>query len=795
MKLNGYTKKYNQDDQVASFNVSRVQRVGYFDGNSTVTRFNDFRYDPYGQQVISSTGQIADDDKWVNEYGVLRDWNNSHYSDNSLQVIIRKTGAYLYDSYGKYADRVIRTYDTAKAEFRDSTFSVLDNNFSKVQWEGTQPFYISDATIQPLDAPLKSLSESLKLNPLDISPPSLPKLVDPSQIYRDTQTSSQDKSNITNQEYKKPIELNKLNSIELDEVQKHTVLDESKLYLENSDLIVGDRIKKLSQRDIIQLDQNGGESEYWSNICNAYSSSLSEGAECRNNNAKRIYGMSSEELEAKNQQLAKNLMSRIEYSFKNRAVDSDQTFLKSANDLILSIQTTTLLSEGEKMTTLQGLTLKFENNLQYSKDGATSYGRSSEYAPIIKESFIKYIIGTEKVRLKLSDTLKHKEMVMEGLLYESVAELALQDYKNAKNDIVMAALTLPVGEAQILARLLSGASRLKSIGLKAGIKLLPSTMGTVTKAVANDLLSGCRTNSFSSETLVRTAKGLVAISALSIGTPVLAYNEQTHANGYYPITDIITHGTKDQGVTYLTLKDPEQADKAELITTTPEHPFYLAAPIDTQPRPKPQGHDDLSTKWVGAGHLKIGDKIKQADGTTGTVTNVITVQQTQEMFNLTVDEAHTFYVGTNEWLVHNCGPISMAEGLAESTALRNALTVGNKKSFAYADINVTGLDGRMVGWSGKEIKSSTLINRAGVMVANNPTLELQNIKGMLDGERKLLDTLRSRLSPDAKGTINLFIDPPSKANSGYMGACQVCSDAILRFRSDFPGITLNVTSR
>ncbi|AXH00905.1 hypothetical protein DVJ83_17490 (plasmid) [Deinococcus wulumuqiensis] len=29
------------------------------------------------------------------------------------------------------------------------------------------------------------------------------------------------------------------------------------------------------------------------------------------------------------------------------------------------------------------------------------------------------------------------------------------------------------------------------------------------------------------------------------------------------------------------------------------------------------------------------------------------------MFNLTVDEAHTFYVGTNGWLVHNtglCGP-------------------------------------------------------------------------------------------------------------------------------------------
>ncbi|WP_240501203.1 polymorphic toxin-type HINT domain-containing protein [Deinococcus sp. LM3] len=56
---------------------------------------------------------------------------------------------------------------------------------------------------------------------------------------------------------------------------------------------------------------------------------------------------------------------------------------------------------------------------------------------------------------------------------------------------------------------------------------------------------------------------------------------------------------------------------------------------------------------MGAGHLKIGDTIKQADGTTGLVANVTTVQQTREMFNLTVSEAHTYYVGQDGWLVHN----------------------------------------------------------------------------------------------------------------------------------------------
>ncbi|MBX8465015.1 polymorphic toxin-type HINT domain-containing protein [Deinococcus sp. RIT780] len=117
----------------------------------------------------------------------------------------------------------------------------------------------------------------------------------------------------------------------------------------------------------------------------------------------------------------------------------------------------------------------------------------------------------------------------------------------------------------------------------------------------------------------------------------------------------ITHGTKDQGVTYLTLTDPDNKNKLEFIETTPEHPFFVAKPADAQPRPAPEGHSDLSRNWVGAGHLKIGDTIKQADGTTGLVANVTTAQQTREMFNLTVSEAHTYYVGQDGWLVHNTG--------------------------------------------------------------------------------------------------------------------------------------------
>lgn len=158
-------------------------------------------------------------------------------------------------------------------------------------------------------------------------------------------------------------------------------------------------------------------------------------------------------------------------------------------------------------------------------------------------------------------------------------------------------------------------------------------------------------NSFTANTLVRTATGLVAITALSVGTPVLAYDAYTGTNGYYPITAIHQHD--DSQITYLTLTDPENDNKQELITTTPEHPFYVQKQVDEQPRPQPKDHTDLGKNWVGAGHLKIGDKVKQADGTTGVVANVTTIQETKEMFNLSVGVANTFYVGRDGWLVHN----------------------------------------------------------------------------------------------------------------------------------------------
>ena len=70
--------------------------------------------------------------------------------------------------------------------------------------------------------------------------------------------------------------------------------------------------------------------------------------------------------------------------------------------------------------------------------------------------------------------------------------------------------------------------------------------------------------------------------------------------------------------------------------TTAEHPFYTA-----------------EGEWVDASELEAGDEIRTAEWGTGVVASVYAVTRPEEMYNFTVGVAHTYFVGEQEWLVHN----------------------------------------------------------------------------------------------------------------------------------------------
>ncbi len=133
--------------------------------------------------------------------------------------------------------------------------------------------------------------------------------------------------------------------------------------------------------------------------------------------------------------------------------------------------------------------------------------------------------------------------------------------------------------------------------------------------------------SFTPDTPVLTSAGLVPIVDIEIGDLVLAYHEGLGASAFYPVEALLAH--EDPVVVELTIA-------GELVETTPEHPFFVEG-----------------TGWVPAGELLLGDRVRSADGA-GVVEALVSVASPQVMYNLTVAEAHTFFVGDGEWVGPQC---------------------------------------------------------------------------------------------------------------------------------------------
>ncbi|MDH5606903.1 MAG: HINT domain-containing protein [Anaerolineae bacterium] len=164
--------------------------------------------------------------------------------------------------------------------------------------------------------------------------------------------------------------------------------------------------------------------------------------------------------------------------------------------------------------------------------------------------------------------------------------------------------------------------------------------------------------SFSDDTEVMTKDGPKPISEIELGDYVLAFNEETGETGYYPVTAVWSH--LDEEIVYMLID-------GEIIVTTPDHPFYTS-----------------EGEWVAVEDLEFGDRISTSDEEFGTVLFKYVSSTEQFMYNLTVDDAHTYFVGSGEWLVHNdCG----AKTPKDLFAFGN--TAGPRAPRPGADFNVS----------------------------------------------------------------------------------------------------------
>jgi hypothetical protein len=160
----------------------------------------------------------------------------------------------------------------------------------------------------------------------------------------------------------------------------------------------------------------------------------------------------------------------------------------------------------------------------------------------------------------------------------------------------------------------------------------PQRYPTTSLAQPGELaFNGC---SFTADTLVFTEDGARSISEVREGEYILAYNEETGETDYYPVLAVWAH--EDEDILYLTID-------GEVIITTVDHPFYT---------------DDR--EWVAAGDLSVSDKIVSVDGSLGTVQDVASDTDLLLMYNFTVGEAHTYFIGESGWLVHNDCPMGAA---------------------------------------------------------------------------------------------------------------------------------------
>ena len=158
--------------------------------------------------------------------------------------------------------------------------------------------------------------------------------------------------------------------------------------------------------------------------------------------------------------------------------------------------------------------------------------------------------------------------------------------------------------------------------------------GAITGAVLGGISGGLNPKyCFEAGTPIATANGAVAIENIAVGDMVWSYDYKT--------------GEKSlKLVTATTVRETNQVISVEIggeqIVTTPEHPFYVV-------------NNDKYDGYIAAKYLSVGDCIQTADGGYLEITAIEqqTLDEPTTVYNFTVDDNHSYYVGENRLLVHN----------------------------------------------------------------------------------------------------------------------------------------------
>jgi len=137
------------------------------------------------------------------------------------------------------------------------------------------------------------------------------------------------------------------------------------------------------------------------------------------------------------------------------------------------------------------------------------------------------------------------------------------------------------------------------------------------------------TGCFIGETPVLMADGLTKrIDAIAIGDQILTRDEQTGLMAVGAVERVFRHHVAET----LLL----QIDEGEVVETTAEHRFAAE-----------------KRGFVGAGQLLPGDRLSTHNARTARIVSMVTRTADVTVYNISVDQFHTFFIGCAGLWVHN----------------------------------------------------------------------------------------------------------------------------------------------
>ncbi|MFE5940320.1 polymorphic toxin-type HINT domain-containing protein [Streptomyces sp. NPDC056470] len=153
-------------------------------------------------------------------------------------------------------------------------------------------------------------------------------------------------------------------------------------------------------------------------------------------------------------------------------------------------------------------------------------------------------------------------------------------------------------------------------------------------------LSSCFGNSFTAGTVILMADGTTKpIEEVKTGDSILATDPETGETSTETVTaEIAGQGTKNL-VRVTVDTDGSAGDQTATVTATDGHPFWVP---------------ELG-EWVEAAGLTVGEWLQTSAGTYVQITAIQRWTAAVSVYNLTVTDAHTYYVlaGKTPVLVHN----------------------------------------------------------------------------------------------------------------------------------------------